>query len=92
MASIMDVIKSRRSIRKMKRSPIFEETLNTLLEAARLAPSWANLQCWRFIVVKDEEKKHQLSEADGPREAMLNAPVVIVACAYPKESGNRDNQ
>ncbi len=92
MASIMDVIKSRRSIRKMKKTPISEETLNTLLEAARLAPSWANLQCWHFIVIKDEEKKHQLAEAGGPREAMINAPVILVACAYPKESGNRDNQ
>ena len=30
-----------------------------LLEAVRLAPSWANMQCWRFIVVRDQAVKER---------------------------------
>lgn len=57
---VMEVIRSRRSIRKYKKKEIPENTLKEILEAARLAPSGANKQFWKFIVVRDEEKKRGL--------------------------------
>ena len=42
---ILEVIKSRRSIRQFKNDRVSDEALNILLEAARWAPSWANTQC-----------------------------------------------
>lgn len=88
---ILEAIKNRRSIRKYKADPVDDKTLETILDAARLAPSWANTQCWRFIVVRDNSLKSQLSEALTPPSptmaanpavnAVKNAPVVIVACA-----------
>ena len=54
---LMDVIRQRRSIRKYKSDPVPEEDIEYILEAARLAPSWANGQCWKFIVIKDENVK-----------------------------------
>ncbi len=50
-----DLILSRRSIRQFKSEPIPEEILNKLVDAARLAPSAANLQPLEFIVVYDEK-------------------------------------
>ena len=90
MASILDVVRQRRSIRQMRPDPIPDEALKSILEAARLAPSWANRQCWRFIVVKDEAQRKALAAAGGPRGAMTNAPVIIVAAAIPSQSGVRD--
>ena len=90
MGSILDVIRERRSVRQMKSDPIPDEVLNSVLEAARLAPSWANRQCWRFIVVKDEATRMALAKAGGARKAMTSAPVIIVAAAIPTESGVRD--
>ncbi|MEM1514731.1 MAG: nitroreductase family protein [Candidatus Bathyarchaeia archaeon] len=87
----MEIIRGRRSIRKIKRDPVEEEKLLTVLEAARWAPSWANTQCWEFIVVKDSKIKEKLSETLTPNnpatDALKNAPVVIVACAKLGVSG-----
>jgi nitroreductase len=50
---LMEVIKGRRSIRKYKPDSIPEEVIQTLLEAIKWAPSWANTQCWEVIIIKD---------------------------------------
>ena len=87
---LMEAIKTRRSVRKYKDTPVSEETLNLVLEAARLAPSWANTQCWRFIVVRDKAIKNQLADMVGRNpstEAIRIAPIVIVACAQLGVSG-----
>ena len=49
----MEVIKTRRSIRRYKSDSVPNEILNQVLEAARLAPSAGHHQPWHFIVVKD---------------------------------------
>ena len=91
---VMEAITTRRSIRKYKTDPIDDKTLETVLEAARLAPSWANTQCWRFIVVRDSKIKAKLastlSEGNAAAPAIDSAPVVIVACAELGKSGCKD--
>lgn len=88
---IFQVIKDRRSIRKYKDLPVEQEKLELLLDAARLAPSWKNMQCWRFLVLRDREKIRSLLDAfpdDNPgKKALAMAPVVIVVCADPIDSG-----
>jgi nitroreductase len=74
---LMDVIKTRRSIRKYKSDPVPENVLNQILEAARFAPSSGNRQPWHFIVVKDPDIKKEL----GISSWASNAPVVIIGCA-----------
>jgi nitroreductase len=58
----LEAIRNRRSIRRQKPDPFDDETLNKILEAGRWAPSWANTQCWRFIVVRDQNIKARLAE------------------------------
>lgn len=88
---VMQAIKERRSIRKYRTEPVTEEALQAVLEAARWAPSWANTQCWRFVVVRKPDTKVRIGEALAPgnsaAEAVRNAPVVIVACAELGKSG-----
>jgi nitroreductase len=88
----MDVIEKRRSIRKYKSDPVPEEKLNKVLEAARLAPSWSNLQCWSYIIVKDKDTKKALADVlpsgNPVRNAFTQAPIVIAACADPERSGH----
>ena len=52
----LDAIAARRSIRKFKDTPIPDEMLNCILEAAIQAPSGKNNQPWRFIVVKGDQR------------------------------------
>jgi nitroreductase len=95
MMEVLEAIKTRRSIRRFTPQPVDDSTVNEVLEAARWAPSWANCQIWRFIVVRDPGIKSRLAEtligvADGPNaavKAINGAPVVIVACAETGLSG-----
>ncbi|MBV5339235.1 MAG: nitroreductase family protein [Deltaproteobacteria bacterium] len=45
-------ISNHRSISKYKDTPVELDKIEQLLEAARLASSWKNMQCWRFLVLK----------------------------------------
>lgn len=91
---VLEAIKTRRSIRKYKTDPVDDRTLKTVLEAARWAPSWANTQCWRFVVVRDSAIKSKLSdtlnETNSARDAIRNAPLVIVACAELGKAGLKE--
>lgn len=49
---IFDVIKNRRSIRAYKPDAIEDDKLARVLEATRLAPSAANRQPFKIIVIK----------------------------------------
>lgn len=75
-----EVIKTRRSVRKYKPDPIPEEILMKILNAARIAPSGNNRQPWKFIVIKDEERKKKMVELCDEQEFIAEAPVLIVAC------------
>ena len=87
---IFQVFRDRRSIRKYKDTPVEREMIEQVLDAARLAPSWKNLQCWRFLILTDPARKEALLSAfaeDNPgRKAFLQAPVAIVICGDPAES------
>ena len=87
---LFQAIRERRSIRKYKELPVEREKIEQVLDAARLAPSWKNMQCWRFLVLTDAKKKEAMLSAfadDNPgKKAFLQAPVAIVVCADPAES------
>ena len=87
----IESIKTRRSIRQYKDTPVTDEQLKTVLEAVQWAPSWSNTQCWEIVVVKDPAVKEKLAETLSPgnpsTDAIKNAPVVIVACATKGKSG-----
>ena len=83
MNEVLNTIRNRRTIRKFKPDPMDEEKLQMILEAGRWAPSFSNLQPWKFIVIKNQELKNDLDKA--ARESVLHlgineAPVVILVC------------
>jgi nitroreductase len=96
MSELMSIIQNRRSIRRYEEKNIPEEILDKLLEAARWAPSWANTQCWHFVVVKDQETKNKIQGTVSPRNpsslAIINAPVLLVVCGQLKKSGYYNDQ
>lgn len=97
----LDAIRTRRSIRRFLDKDVEDEKLQIILESVRMAPSWANMQCWRFVVVKDRAKREKISElsyvesfmapkgfkANPSKKGIAEAPVVIVACADSEQSG-----
>ncbi len=98
---LFETIQTRRSIRKYIDKPVEDQKLRAVLEAVRMAPSWANFQCWRIVVVKDKAMKETISalsyvesyfapkgyKSNPSMKALAEAPVVIVLCAEPERSG-----
>ena len=62
---VLEAIRTRRSIRNYTGDPIPRQDLETLIDAARLAPSGHNEQPWDFIVVTERALIDQLKIAAG---------------------------
>jgi nitroreductase len=84
---VLKAIRDRRSIIRFKSTPIDDEKVKAVLEAGRWAPSWMNMQPWRFITVKDGGIKEQLSSIVPTffNLSIKDASICIVVCVNPKE-------
>lgn len=60
---LMEILKERRSIRKFTDESVPRDVINTILEAAKWAPSPSNFQGTQFIVVKSKAILKQMSDA-----------------------------
>ena len=83
---LLEAIKGRRSTRAFKKQTIPDNAIETLIEAARCAPSAGNIQPWEFVIVKNQTVRKKLAEAALNQRHVEEAPVVIVVCADEKRS------
>lgn len=83
---LMEAIKTRRSVRRYKETPVPETLLKEVLNAARLAPSADNAQPWKLVVVRDEQTKLKLAAASNGQKFIAQAPVIAVICGIPDEA------
>lgn len=78
---LLEIISNRKSVRKYLDKHIPDEDLRKILEAGRLAPSWMNVQSWKFILVKSQETKDLLSELSIGQLQVKNADALVVCVA-----------
>jgi len=79
------------SIRKFEVKPVAKEQLISIMEAGRRAPSWKNIQPWKFIAIEKEADKLKLSEAFAMGALIRRAPAVIL-CVGLLKAWERNNQ
>ncbi|MFN3347280.1 MAG: nitroreductase family protein, partial [Candidatus Bipolaricaulaceae bacterium] len=60
MTDLLEVLRGRRSVLRFKPDPVPDADLERILEAGRWAPSYANAQPWKFIVVRDPQRRKAL--------------------------------
>jgi coenzyme F420-0:L-glutamate ligase/coenzyme F420-1:gamma-L-glutamate ligase len=65
--TLMQLIRTRRSIRQFEPRPVPHPLIERLVEAACWAPSAHNRQPWRFVVLAEEGRIRQLAGAMGAR-------------------------
>ncbi len=58
----LNIVQHRRSARIYKSGKVTEAQLESVLEAARWAPSGANTQPWEFVVTRDRKKMKRVRE------------------------------
>jgi len=74
---IVEIIKSRRSIREFLVDPVEDSIIEDILEAGRWAPSGLNNQPWRFVVVRDREIAGLLAGCTRYGSIIYSAPLLI---------------
>lgn len=87
MQNILDLVLSRRSIRKYTDQVPDVEQLTQLLQAAMAAPTACNSQPWEFVVVTDPEILAQLR--GKMILARYNAPAAVIVCGNPRIAKNK---
>ena len=83
-----DVIQKRYSVRSYKKDPVDDVKLQRVLEAARLAPTAANRQPVRIIVIKTAGREAELKNIYN-RDWFVEAPILLCVCAIPSLAWTR---
>ena len=78
---LLDLIKNRKSVREYTEQKISKEDLTKILEAGYYAPSWMNVQPWKFIAIENQETKDMLCELSSHQPHVKNAAALIVCVA-----------
>lgn len=100
---VMDLFRHQRAVRAWSDRPVPDEIVLQVIDAAVHGPSGSNSQPWRFLVVRDQEVKDQVSvlyeeamaeqyqgaEPDRARDrqTLADAPVLIVPCVRIPRNG-----
>ena len=79
------LIRTRYSVRAYKPDAVEEDKLARILEAARIAPTAANRQAFRIIVLPTKGREAELHRIYG-RDWFVQAPLVLAVCAVPSEA------
>jgi nitroreductase len=83
------LIRRRESVRSYDPSrPVRKEILTRILEAGRMAPSAANRQPWRFILVSSPEMRARVGECYG-KQWFADAPHCLVVVGKPADAWTR---
>ncbi|PID58825.1 nitroreductase [candidate division KSB3 bacterium] len=80
-----DLLRARYSVRAYKSDPVDADKLQRILDAARLAPTAANRQSFRLILIHTAGRERALS-AIYAQPWFTQAPLLLCACGLPQEN------
>jgi nitroreductase len=75
---MLDLIKTRRSIRKFKEGEVSDELIDRILISGVWAPSGLNNQPWRFAVIKDQKVKERIAGLTHYSKIVCAANALII--------------
>ena len=87
---ILDIIKTRRSIRRFREDSLDDGLLGRVLEAGRWAPSGLNNQPWRFALVTKRDVIQEIAALTHYRRIVLAAKAVIPVFLDTEKSYHRE--
>ena len=74
---VYECLRDRRTVRRFAPTPVPENVLDRLLNAARWAPSSRNQQPWHLVVVRKRETLAQMGQIAGTGSFIGDAPLAI---------------
>ena len=85
-----DIVKGRRSVRNFLDTPVEEEKLKKMIEAALWAPSGCNQQPLDFVIITDPEKIRWAAKIAG-KKFLTKCPVLIIVVADSRSTETADD-
>lgn len=82
---VEEAARRRRSVRSYQEKEIPEGKFERVMDTVRMAPSANNKQDWRFVVVRDEDRKEMICEAARNQRFIKEAPIVVAGVATEPE-------
>lgn len=82
----LQIVFSRRSIRKYSDQPVSEADITSLLEAGMAAPSAMNKRPWHLVAVTDRDTIRAMAQTPPYGRTLPDAALVIVVCGDPSVS------
>lgn len=76
----LDIVHTRRSIRKFTDEPVSSEDVDILLHAAMSSPTATNSQSWRFVVIDDKDLLREIPHIHPYAGPAADAPLAILVC------------
>ena len=86
---MLDMIKSRRSIRRFTDDAVDGESVNTIIEMGTWAPSGLNNQPWRFVIIQNRGLLDELAHQTKYSHIIKSAPLCIAVFLDNTESYDR---
>src|SRR3989338_2085862 len=80
MGDILDLIKSRRTVKYFLPKFVSWENIARVIDAARHAPSSGNIQNWKFIICIENSVKQAVAGTCGEQYEVVQAGALIVVC------------
>ncbi len=92
MSKLLDIIRDRRSDRHFANKPLEADTVETLLDAFRWAPSSNNRQPWRVLIAASAEAHRIFDDAlsAGNKQWAPAAALKMVIIAVPEEQPEKN--
>ncbi|MCV7317101.1 nitroreductase family protein [Mycolicibacillus parakoreensis] len=87
-SDIWEVLATARTIRRFRDEPVDDVTLSRCLQAATWAPSGANAQGWRFVVLRSPAQRAVVARAAAEALAVIE-PVYGMTRPSPEDTGRR---
>ena len=82
----LDLIRSRRTIRKFSEQAVSKEQIETLVELGMCAPTRLERKPWAFVVIQDRELQERIAKLLRVHPYLETASAVIAVCAQPKRA------
>ena len=74
--AVLETIRTRRTVREFKATPVPKEDIVKILDAARYAPTSGNVQPWKFVIIQDRNRLDLLCQVlqDAWKQRVANMP------------------
>lgn len=88
----LECIRTRRSIRKFKDAAVDHDTMNAIIAAAAMAPSWKNTQISRYNIIEDRALLNDIADNcvmdfEYNQKTIRHAPQLVVVSMIEKRCG-----